>query len=139
MILSLRCIHVTVLSFVFWCLMDKSIAKADIIYSETWAGGYTADISVANFGWGTFTANAALNTGSTAGINTLNASFPRLGQVNVNTPYPGATVGTTTTTPDLARGYMFVGAQPTNPQFQWTNEYLTFGNAAGVDPTAGEQ
>ena len=44
-------------------------AKADVLYFETWASAYTADVSVANFGWGTFTANAALNTASTAGIN----------------------------------------------------------------------
>jgi len=98
-------------------------AKADVLYFESWASAYTADVSVANFGWGTFTANAALNTASTAGINTANASFPRLGQTNVATPYPDAIIGMATTTPELTRGYMYVGQQPTNPQFQWTNEY----------------
>ena len=83
-------------------------ANADVLYQETWASTYTADVSAANFGWGTFTAGAALNTANTTGINTLNASFPRLGQMNVATPYPDTTIGMTTTTPDLARGYMYV-------------------------------
>jgi autotransporter-associated beta strand protein len=114
------------------------IANADVLYQETWASTYTADVSATNFGWGTFTTGAALNTANTTGINTANASFPRSGQMNVATPYPDVTVGMTTTTPDLNRGYMYVAQQPTAPQLQWTNEYLTFGNPAGIDPTAGQ-
>src|SRR5262249_20277123 len=87
---------------------------------------------------GSFQTNGAINSAAgTVGINTANASFPRSNPQpqNVATPYPGNPSGTTTT-PDLSRGYL-ASANSTAPQFQWTNEYLTYGNPLGVDPTAG--
>jgi fibronectin-binding autotransporter adhesin len=122
-------------------VIATSSAMADILYNETWAGGYTADTSAINFGWGSFTTNAAVNAAAnTVGINTVNASFPRSDPQpqNVNSPYPANPTGTLTTPTlaQLSQGYLAM-PNSTAANLQWTNEYLTYGNALGIDPTAG--